>query len=63
MLLLLFKYFADSNIKNDSYPFFGDMSQEVFHNKAILVGHMINEGRKIYNGRHACLAKESSLTL
>ena len=30
----------------------------VFHKKAILVGHVINQGRKIYNGRHACLTKE-----
>ena len=26
----------------------------VFH-KAFLVGHVINQGRKIYSGRHACL--------
>ena len=35
----------------------------VFHKKAILVGHMINQGRKIYNGRRACLAKENNLSL
>ena len=29
--------------------------------KAILVGHVINQGRQIYNWRHACLTKESSL--
>ena len=23
--------------------------------KAILVGHVINQGRKIYSGRHPCL--------
>ena len=31
--------------------------------KAILVGHVINEGRKIYVGRHACLTKENKLSL
>ena len=30
----------------------------VFH-KAFLVGHVINQGRKIYSGRHACLTKEN----
>ena len=34
-----------------------------FIKKAILVGHVINQGRKIYNGRHACLTKENNLTL
>ena len=29
----------------------------VFH-KAFLVGHLINQGRKSYSGRHACLTKE-----
>ena len=29
----------------------------VFH-KAFLVGHVINQGRKSYSGRHACLTKE-----
>ena len=45
--------------------FFGDMSQEVhvFHKKAILFGHLINQGRKIYNGRHASLTKENNLSL
>ena len=28
--------------------------------KAILVGHVINQERKIYNGRHACLTKENN---
>ena len=27
--------------------------------KAFLVGHVINQGRKIYSGRHACLTKEN----
>ena len=27
--------------------------------KAFLVGHVINQGRKIYNVRHACLTKEN----
>ena len=27
--------------------------------KAILVGLVINQGRKIYSGRHACLTKEN----
>ena len=27
--------------------------------KAFLVGLMINQGRKIYSGRHACLTKEN----
>ena len=27
--------------------------------KAILVGHVINQGRKIYSGRHPCLTKEN----
>ena len=27
--------------------------------KAILVGLVINQGRKIYNGRHECLTKEN----
>ena len=31
--------------------------------KAILVGHVINQGRKIYVGRHACLTKENNLSL
>ena len=31
--------------------------------KAILVGHVINEGRKIYNKRHACLTKENNSSL
>ena len=31
-----------------------------FIKKAILVGHVINQGRKIYNGRHACLTKENN---
>ena len=29
----------------------------VFH-KAFLVDHVINQGRKSYSGRHACLTKE-----
>ena len=48
--------------KRDSY-LFGDMSQEVsrlhvFH-KSVLVSHVINQSRKIYSGRHACLTKEN----
>ena len=35
----------------------------VFHKKAILDGHLITQGRKIYNGRHACLAKENHVSL
>ena len=35
----------------------------VFHKKAILAGHVINQGRKIDNGRHACLTKEKNLGL
>ena len=31
--------------------------------KAILFGHMINQGRKNYNGIHTCLTKESNLSL
>ena len=31
--------------------------------KVILVGHVINYGRKIYNGRHAFLTKENDLSL
>ena len=31
--------------------------------KAILVGHVINQGRQIYNGGHACLTKENDLGL
>ena len=31
--------------------------------KAIVDGHVINEGRKIYNGRHACLTNENKLSL
>ena len=31
--------------------------------KAILVGHVINQGREIYNGGHACLTKENNLGL
>ena len=31
--------------------------------KVILVGHAINYGRKIYNGRHAFLTKENDLSL
>ena len=31
--------------------------------KAILVGQVINQGRKIYTGRHACLTKENNLGL
>ena len=31
--------------------------------KAILVGQVINQGRKIYNRRHACLTKENDLGL
>ena len=31
-----------------------------FIKKAILVGDVINQGRKIYNGRHACLTKENN---
>ena len=27
--------------------------------KAILVGLVINQGRKIYNGKHECLTKEN----
>ena len=27
--------------------------------KAFLVSHVINQGRKIYSGRHACLTKEN----
>ena len=33
-----------------------------FIKKAILVGDVINQGRKIYNGRHACLTKENNLS-
>ena len=35
----------------------------VFHKKAILAGHVINQGRKIDNGRHAFLTKENNLGL
>ena len=31
--------------------------------KAILVGHVINKGRKIYNRRQACLTKQNNLSL
>ena len=31
--------------------------------KAILVGHVIDQSRKIYNGRHECLIKENNLGL
>ena len=31
--------------------------------KAILFGHVINQGKKNYNGRHACLTKENNLAL
>ena len=31
--------------------------------KAILVGHVINQGRNIYVGRHGCLTKENNLSL
>ena len=31
-----------------------------FIKKAILVGDVINQGRKIYNERHACLTKENN---
>ena len=27
--------------------------------KAFLVSHVINQGRKIHSGRHACLTKEN----
>ena len=27
------------------------------------LGHVINQGNKIYNGRHACLTKEKNLGL
>ena len=27
--------------------------------KAFLISHVINQGRKIYSGRHACLTKEN----
>ena len=27
--------------------------------KAFLVSHVINQGRKIYSGRHPCLTKEN----
>ena len=27
--------------------------------KAFLVGHVINQSRKIYSGRHACLTNEN----
>ena len=27
--------------------------------KAVLVGHVINQGKKIYSGRYACLTKEN----
>ena len=46
--------------KRDSY-LFGGMSQAVSCQfiKAFLVSHVINQGRKIYSGRHACLTKEN----
>ena len=40
----------NSNIWNDSYPQFW------WH----VTGDVINQGRKIYNGRHACLTKENN---
>ena len=49
MLLLLFKH--------DSY-LFGDVTGSFMSfRKAILVGHVINQGTKIYSGRHACSTK------
>ena len=53
----------NSNIWNDSYPQFWwhvTGSFMSFIKKAILVGHVINQGRKIHNGRHACLTKENN---
>ena len=35
------------------------MGEKLETHKAFLVGHMINQGRKIYSGRHACLTKEN----
>ena len=31
--------------------------------KATLVGHVINQGRKIYSERHACLTKENVMEM
>ena len=62
MLLLLFKYFW-IQIYEMIHIFFWWHVTGSFMSfiKAILVGHVINQGRKIYNWRHACLTKESSL--
>ena len=62
MLLLLFKYFW-IQIYEMIHIFFWWHVTGSFMSfiKAILVGHVINQGRQIYNWRHACLTKESSL--
>ena len=35
------------------------MGEKLETQKAFVVGHMINQGRKIYSGRHAGLTKEN----
>ena len=62
MLLLLFKYFEFKYMKwfISSVLVTCHWKFHVFHKKAILVGDVINQGRKIYNGRHACLTKENN---
>ena len=54
-----FCYLNVFEFKHDSY-LFGDVAVSFMSFiKAILVGHVINQGRKIYSGRHACLTKEN----
>ena len=54
-----FCYLNVFEFKHDSY-LFGDVAVSFMSFiKAILVGHVINQGRKIYSGRYACLTKEN----
>ena len=64
MLLLLFKYFLIQIYEMIHIFFWWHVTGSFMpFIKAILVGHVINQGRQIYNWswRHACLTKESSL--
>ena len=54
-----FCYLNIFEFKHDSYLF--DECHRKFHvfHKAFLIGQVINQGREIYSGRHACLTKEN----
>ena len=64
MLLLLFKYFWIQTYEMIQIVFWWHVTGSFMpFIKTNPLGHVINQGNKIYNGRHAYLTKEKNLGL